>query len=63
MRTREEIGKIGLSIVVPAYNEVEGEGFISKHQYTHVCLMYALEGCWYYPDLAVCLSAMGKSNP
>lgn len=28
------------------------EGFIPKHQYTYVHLMYAPEGCWYCPDLA-----------
>ena len=28
------------------------EGFIAKHQYTYVHLMYAPEGCWYCPDLA-----------
>ena len=28
------------------------EGFVSKHQYTYVHLMYAPEGCWYCPDLA-----------
>lgn len=27
------------------------EGFVSKHQYTYVHLMYAPEGCWYCPDL------------
>lgn len=27
-------------------------GFIPKHQYTYVHLMYAPEGCWYCPDLA-----------
>ncbi len=27
------------------------EGFIPKHQYTYVHLMYAPEGCWYCPDL------------
>jgi coenzyme F420 hydrogenase subunit beta len=26
-------------------------GFIPKHQYTYVHLMYAPEGCWYCPDL------------
>jgi coenzyme F420 hydrogenase subunit beta len=28
------------------------EGFIPKHEYTYVHLMYAPEGCWYCPDLA-----------
>jgi coenzyme F420 hydrogenase subunit beta len=28
------------------------EGFIAKHQYTYVHLMYAPEGCLYCPDLA-----------
>jgi coenzyme F420 hydrogenase subunit beta len=28
------------------------EGFIPKHHYTYVHLMYAPEGCWYCPDLA-----------
>jgi coenzyme F420 hydrogenase subunit beta len=27
------------------------EGFIPKHHYTYVHLMYAPEGCWYCPDL------------
>ncbi|MGD2206535.1 MAG: Coenzyme F420 hydrogenase/dehydrogenase, beta subunit C-terminal domain, partial [Anaerolineae bacterium] len=27
------------------------KGFIPKHQYTYVHLMYAPEGCWYCPDL------------
>jgi coenzyme F420 hydrogenase subunit beta len=31
-------------------NEGRG-GFIPKHEYTYIHLMYAPEGCWYCPDL------------